>query len=123
VAGLARRVNSFLAAERRKTKTHSLLEEIIERAAGIGRIRRRNLATVSAAGVSCLPLDGSTGHKQVAPVSQVLLCNTLGDGLRALKLGSGVKVSAIFTGVQVGFALGALAFITDLQRRRNDCAA
>ena len=65
----------------------SLLEQIIERAAGIGRIGRRSVAAVSAAGVSRLALDGCTGHEKVAPVPEVLLCNTLGDGLRALKLG------------------------------------
>ena len=71
--------------------------------------------TISAAGISRFPFNGCPGHEQVAAIAQVFLRNTFGDGLRALELRGGIKVSAILTGVQIGFALPALALVLNIR--------
>ena len=104
------------------TEYLQFLEEIIECATSIRGLGRRGL-TISTAGVSRLSFNRCTGHEEFTCIPQIFLCYPFSDRLRALKLCRCIKVAAVLARVEVGFTLGTLAFVLDVDGRRNDCAA
>jgi len=72
-----------------------------------------------ASGVVSFTFDGGSSNKIRAFVANVLLGNTLQDRLRALELGAGIEVPAVFATAKVGAAFGTLAAYGDLHGIRD----
>src|SRR5215831_14643594 len=85
------------------------LEQVIERAACVGRFDRGGLS-VAAPGISRFALNGSARHEKLAMISKILFRNPCGNWLRALELSGRIEMAAILAGTKVRFALRALAF-------------
>ena len=100
----------------------SFLEQIIESTTGISGIGRCDMA-ISAAGVASFALNRGSRDEQFATIAEILLRNALRNGLGALKLGGGVEMAAILTGVEIRLTLQTLAVIFDFRSRRNDRSA
>src|SRR5262249_10168730 len=90
-------------------------------AASIRRLGHRRM--LISTGVSRFPLNGCAGHKELTFIAQIFLCNALRNLLCAFEASGRIKVAAILTAVEVGFALGTLAFVLNVDRGRNDRAA
>ena len=69
------------------------------------------------------PLNGSPGHKKVALVPNILLCNPFRDGLRAFELGASIKITAILACPQICATFGASAVRANLNGGRDDSPA
>src|SRR5262245_58902193 len=109
----------------RNNSTLQFLEEIVECATSIRRLGWRGLtisATTTTTGISRFPLNRCTGHEELTRIPQIFLRHPFTNRLRALELCRCIKVAAVLASVEVGFALGALAFVLDINRRRNDRA-
>jgi hypothetical protein len=98
------------------------LEKIVESAARIRGTNRRSL-TVSAARIARFAFDRRACHEEVAFVAQILLRDSFRNRLRAFELCRSIKMPAVFASVQVCLTFRALAFVLDVNRRGNDCAA
>ena len=99
-----------------------LLKKVVECTASVGRFDGR-CAARRAARIPRFALDGGTSYEKLAPIAEIFLADPFGNILCALEAGSSIEVSAILTRAKIGFTLGALAFESDLDRRRNDRSA
>jgi hypothetical protein len=61
-----------------------------------------------------LALDDSSWNEQLARVAGLLVNYARGDWLAALEAGARIEISALTTGVQVGFAVGTGAYESDV---------
>src|SRR5262249_8507663 len=74
-------------------------------------------------GLSGLPLNRCTGHEELTCIPQIFLRHPFTNRLCALELCRCIKVAAVLASVEVGFSLGALAFVFNVNRRGKDFAA
>jgi hypothetical protein len=93
------------------------LEKIVECAAGAGG------ANGGASGIVSFTFYGGSGHEIRAFVPDILLGNTFQNRLRALKLGTGIKVPAVLAAAKIGAAFGTLATLGNLHGIRDHGAA
>lgn len=105
---------SFLSPN---STTMLFLEKIVKCAACAGGADGRTSRIVS------FTFYRGSGHKMGAFVANILLSNTLKDGLRTLKLGTGIKMTAVLATAQVGTAFGTLAAFDNFNGFRYYCAA
>src|ERR1051325_11589071 len=84
----------------------SFLEQLIERRAGVCRSTGGGLA-----------LDYRSWDKQLARVARLLVNYAHGDWLAALEARARIKIRALTTAMQVGFAVETGAFDEDVCRR------
>src|SRR5262245_62060660 len=98
------------------------LKKIVEGAASIRRLDGKGLTTISATGLPCFPLDRRASHEELTFIPQIFLCDPFGNRLCAFESRRRIKMAAILADVEVGLALWTLAFVLNIDWRRNDRA-
>jgi hypothetical protein len=101
--------------------TLEFFKQIVECTAGIGRPDWGDSSvSAAAAGITRFSFDRCTCHKEATSVAQIFLCYSFRNRLCALEPSRSIKMPAVFAAMKIGFAFLTLAFVLDVNRRRDD---